>query len=519
MTRERALTTSFVTYLRRVVGKTDEDRMVLVEDDDRILSPEVCIALVIGDRSSSEMHGIGLRSGLACRFSNWDVTTPSELRGLHIALFDHFDPSSVPVVPASFDVLALVTTYNEADIIEQLINRLRRDEIRVHVIDNWSNDGTVELLERLANKGDITFERFPKDGPSGAFELEKLLGRVEDIANASGAHWIIHHDADEIRESPWPEVSLRSALFAVEQWGYNCVDHTIVEFRPTDDSWSAGADLMNSFPYFEFGDSPAHFTQLKAWKTQRTRVKMASSGGHDAQFDGRKVFPYKFVTRHYPIRSQAHGERKILRERHSRFSQAEREKGWHAHYDHFDEGSSFLWDRAGLARFDPIDGRFLLERLGGVGLPGNPWPGEATDTAWLDGPFGEGAYRADLEVSREAGPDGRDLSRWKPSEEREVLVSVGNDGDEVWLLKGRNNVGVSSKWFAGSPSDLSRAPLEEGARARFPANIHPGAMGEVRLLVRAPLEPGRYTLLFDLVHEHVRWFGCGVTLSVEVTKT
>jgi hypothetical protein len=116
---------------------------------------------------------------------------------------------------------------------------------------------------------------------------------------------------------------------------------------------------------------------VKGWKPQPAPVDLAGSGGHDVVFPGRRVFPYKFPIRHYPIRSQAHGERKILAERKSRFDPAERARGWHAHYDQFVEGSSFLWDPATLHRFDELDERFFVQRLSSAGLPGNPRPDEA----------------------------------------------------------------------------------------------------------------------------------------------
>ena len=87
-----------------------------------------------------------------------------------------------------------------------------------------------------------------------------------------------------------------------------------------------------------------------------------------------RVFPYKFLLRHYPIRSQAHGERKILHERRQRWDPAERARGWHVQYDHYGDAPSFLWKSDVLLPWDPEEFRcrHLLERLSGVGLPGNP---------------------------------------------------------------------------------------------------------------------------------------------------
>jgi hypothetical protein len=103
---------------------------------------------------------------------------------------------------------------------------------------------------------------------------------------------------------------------------------------------------------------------------------MARNAGHEVMFTGRRVFPYKFLLRHYPIRSQEHGERKIPRDRQPRWSPEERAKGWDVHYDHYNKDTSILWDREGLLRWGDIDQRYLLQRLSGVGMPKYPWLGK-----------------------------------------------------------------------------------------------------------------------------------------------
>ena len=86
------------------------------------------------------------------------------------------------------------------------------------------------------------------------------------------------------------------------------------------------------------------------------------------RWEGRKVFPYKFLLKHYPVRSQRHGDKKILRDRQPRWSPAERAEGWHSQYDHVGAGHSFLRDARALWLFDEgFNEEFLVERLSGVG--------------------------------------------------------------------------------------------------------------------------------------------------------
>ena len=79
--------------------------------------------------------------------------------------------------------------------------------------------------------------------------------------------------------------------------------------------------------------------------------------------------PYKFLTRHYPVRSQAHGEKKVFLGRKARFSPEERARGWHSQYDRIEKGHSFLRDAAGLRPFEQelFAREYLVERLSGVG--------------------------------------------------------------------------------------------------------------------------------------------------------
>lgn len=79
--------------------------------------------------------------------------------------------------------------------------------------------------------------------------------------------------------------------------------------------------------------------------------------------------PYKFLLKHYPIRSQAHGEKKIFLERKSRWHPDERRKGWHSQYDEIREGYNFLRQPDKLILFDTdFYKKYLVERLSGIGI-------------------------------------------------------------------------------------------------------------------------------------------------------
>lgn len=285
---------------------------------------------------------------------------------------------------SDFRVIAIMTAYNEEDIIFHSVKRLIDNGVDVYLIDNWSSDGTVAAIEPLLGQGLIGIERFPANESNGTFDLQRLLARVEEITRTLTADWFIHHDADEIRESPWPEMSLREALQYVDQLGFSAIDHTVIDFRPVNNDFIAGSDFESQFSFFEFGRRPGHFRQIKAWKNLGLPITLADTGGHDVNFSGRRVFPYKFLLRHYPVRSQLHGERKVLLERKLRFNAEERKlRGWHGHYDHIQGGHNFLYDPNLLIEFNPASfyQNYLLERISGIGILRK----KAVDAGKLDG--------------------------------------------------------------------------------------------------------------------------------------
>lgn len=280
---------------------------------------------------------------------------------------------SAPAVgsaPSAFRVVAFMTAYNEADIIAPAIAHLTNQGVEVLLIDNWSTDTTVEKARPLLGHGLIGIEKFPAEGPAKYYEWERLLRRVEDLSREVAADWFIHHDADEIRESPWPNVGLRDALYRVDHSGFNAIDHTVLNFHPVDNGYPTESDFRDYFSYFELGKQPGYFGQIKAWKNLGQRVNLADSGGHGAVFEGRRVYPFHFLLRHYPIRSQAHGETKVYAERIPRFSAAEKARGWHMQYDAIDHRQCFLRPRSELNRFDPATfyQEFVVERLSRIGV-------------------------------------------------------------------------------------------------------------------------------------------------------
>ncbi len=310
--------------------------------------------------------------------------SPAELEGLLKAhgidsICGYFDKHSSLAIAGKYarpkqqsdnlpSVLAIVSVYNEADVIEQTIRFWIDNQVSVHVLDNWSNDGSFELVKSLAEKyANISYERFPEKS-GNEYNFTEFLLRKQEINRQFKYDWYLHTDADEIRIGPWKNTNFRQSVAIVDSLGFNAIDFTVADFRPVEDGFNSSARLDDFFSFFEFGTRPGHFMQVKAWKAHDD-LNLVDNAGHDASFKGRKVFPLKFFLKHYPLRSKEQAQTKIFQNRLPRVEKAMKEKGWHSHYNLQKELKNFIWDRAGLHEFgDDFYEKFFIERLTGIGI-------------------------------------------------------------------------------------------------------------------------------------------------------
>ncbi|HEV8429129.1 MAG TPA: hypothetical protein VGQ41_14605 [Pyrinomonadaceae bacterium] len=367
-------------------------RAIIVSDRlDHFLSPESLLknlktqlvqapVCVLTDRGLDRADGNGtlidlehiLKSeGFHLEFIGWtasDNVTYEKKTLLAVITNDAVAMQVRAKAPADFRVVAFMAAYNEEDIIVQSIKKWTDQGISVHVLENWSTDATYDLVTDLATRLPVTVERFPEDGPSKYFDWGAMLARMETLSREIAADWFIRRGADEVLVSPWPGVSYKDALYLVDQAGFNCVDHTIVEFHPVDDGFEMGMDHEAYFKHFDF-QNLSHSNQRKAWKNCGQPISTIASAGHDVLFDGRKVYPFKFLLKHYSFRSQQHGEKKVFRERKARWNPKERARGWHIHYDSMKEGHRFVQSATEKAIFeeDQFNKTYLVERLSSIG--------------------------------------------------------------------------------------------------------------------------------------------------------
>lgn len=236
--------------------------------------------------------------------------------------------------------LAIIPVYNESDILPAVLKHLDQQGCDVYLLDNWSTDLPPEFISSLATN----YERWPAEHPT-MYDWTGILCRIEEIALDRGVgRWVMLHDADEIRRAPeqWPRLNLSQALKHAQDFRYNAVSFAVRTYAPVDDSWTPGADPEAHFRFWKREHVDDRLPHIKAWLQSNQRVDLHTHGGHQVLFAGRKVCPERFILKHYPIRSQSHGERKVLQERLPRYLPAERARQWHVQYDAYASNPRFV---------------------------------------------------------------------------------------------------------------------------------------------------------------------------------
>lgn len=132
---------------------------------------------------------------------------------------------------------------------------------------------------------------------------------------------------------------------------------------------------------------------------------------------------------------------------------------------------------------------------------------EEMDRAWEERTVPESAYRAKIEAVEPK-------ASFTPSEQRHVFFRVANQGTERWpaQLDERPLIRLSYRW-RNSDGSIHTA---EGLRSAFSRRVDPGERILTPMHIAAPADSGEYILEVDVVHEHVRWFGCSCWIPARV---
>ena len=257
--------------------------------------------------------------------------------------------------------------FNEADILPHTLRHLYEQGCAVHVIDGWSTDGSWEIAldaaikdsavnaiaerQRMGPFPRVTVERFPAGGPDKIQNCTAILERIEHLAEASDADWILYSDADEWRRAPGTD-RLIDGVSAVDAIGFSAIDFRVFQFYCTTADLCEGKDWSHTgyspeafFRYYDEADCISRIPNRKLWKNVG-RVHLGG-GGHEVTFPGMRIYPQRFTMKHFPFRTPAQAKAKI-ETRLARRRKEEHDKGWGVHYDQYPPGFEFCWHPAML---------------------------------------------------------------------------------------------------------------------------------------------------------------------------
>ena len=128
---------------------------------------------------------------------------------------------------------------------------------------------------------------------------------------------------------------------------------------------------------------------------------------------------------------------------------------------------------------------------------------DEVDRLWPGRELPESAYRARLSLLEDVPP-----LRAGGAETIDVLVE--NLGGEP--LPWGAAFAVGTRWSRGDH-------VVDGPHRPLPAALAPGGGQIVPVPLAVPGVAGRWSLTIDLVHEHVRWFGCELRVEVDVAPS
>jgi hypothetical protein len=198
---------------------------------------------------------------------------------------------------------------NEADILDaQLAFHLNAGVDFVVAIDNGSDDGTTEILERYARDGRLDFTL--DEGELRQAEWVTRLARR--AATEFGADWVINSDADEFW---WPRGGSLKDVFAAVPPRFGGVRGMWRHFapRPFGDAFFAERMTVRVCNPGADDDSP-YSPRYKTAHRADPEVEVLT-GNHRA--DGKDLEPlpawYPIDVLHFPIRSLEHLTAKYLR--------------------------------------------------------------------------------------------------------------------------------------------------------------------------------------------------------------
>lgn len=217
--------------------------------------------------------------------------------------------------------LAIVMAYNEADCIGGAVQRLLDADHQVHVINHGSTDATRDIVLGFA-PAYIAPHRPRKHRAVRLVDVNRKSVGYFQLFRWISAYvrrqrqwfdWVTWLAADEVLLPPGREPMLRDHLEAEWSKGVEVIRPWLLEFWPStaDVAEEEEPDPLKRFRHFKSRPAP---NCPRSWAIALTRTMPHGLHRRNNQWEA-KVSHNKWWLDHYPVRSIAHGRRKIMKER------------------------------------------------------------------------------------------------------------------------------------------------------------------------------------------------------------
>jgi len=100
-----------------------------------------------------------------------------------------------------------------------------------------------------------------------------------------------------------------------------------------------------------------------------------------------------------------------------------------------------------------------------------------------------------------------------PGQEFEIKVKVKNNGFLLWGFSGQNRIDLGTHWIN---RDTGEMIIWDGVRGLLTYDVSHNEQIIINIKIKAPDNPGRYILQYDMVHERITWFSEKGVIPLEV---
>lgn len=219
-------------------------------------------------------------------------------------------------------IVAVVATRNEEAYIRNCLRNLIEEGLYVAVIDNGSEDATLDIVrdpefaEHL-----VALRHLPY---AGEFDLDSQIAAKQALIDGLDADWVIHVDADEVMQSYREGERLCDFIARADSCGNNVINFDEFVFLPIDREYvsnQAGSQPLLHYYFFE----PHAQRLMRAWKNGCGLL--TGEGGHKVSGPDVKVALESGALRHYIFRTQEHARKKYAGRT---FHPEDLGRGWHS---------------------------------------------------------------------------------------------------------------------------------------------------------------------------------------------